>query len=137
MIEKHFRVYNDLVSKIRIKNMELVKLREDYYTITGTNYEKEKIKGVKPMDMADQLHRIIELEKDIEAITNYKDEVKRMHEKEIDNISDNKKRIVLKLFYLSSCSIKEIANFLKVSDGHVKKLKRGAIEEFKEKVIKV
>ena len=135
MMYEHFKVYNDLVNRIRTKNMELIKLKEDWYNISGTSYDKERIKGGVRMDIADQLHNIVEKEKELTGTINYKDELRRIHENEINIIQDNKKRTILKLFYLDGYSIKQIAHCLEKSESHTKKLKREAIREFKEKVI--
>lgn len=136
MIQKHFRVYNSLLDKIRVKQMELIKLKEDWYTISGVDYDKVKVMGGTQIDMADQLHDIVEKEKELVALVNYKNELRRVHENEINKLSRTNQRTVLKLFYLDGCSIKQIAYCLKVSSGHVQKLKRWGVTEFVEKVIK-
>lgn len=130
MMENHFKTYNELLDKIRSKNMELIKMKEDWYNLTGVSYDDIKIKSSKTFDIADQLHNIVEKEKELTAIINYKEELKRVHENEINKIDDSKKRTVLKLFYLDGCSIKQIAYCLGKSEGHVKKLKRWAVDEF-------
>ena len=129
MIYNHFRAYREVVFKIRSKNMELMKLKEDWYNLTGVRLS-DMPKGGKPMDMADQLHRIVEKEKGLSALVNYREELRKVHEKEIDNIEDLKKRTILKLFFLDNCSIKQIAQCIDKSEPHTKKLKRDAIEEF-------
>ena len=135
IIENHFKVYKNLVNKIYVKNMELIKLKEDWYNISGTRYDDVKIKGGIPYDIADQMHFIVEKEKELKATINYKEELKRVHENEINKLSDHNKRTILKLFYLDKCSIKEISCCLRVSEGHVKKLKRWGVTEFINKVI--
>lgn len=135
MLENHFRAYNEVLNRIRIKNMQLIRLKEDWYNISGTRYDDIKIKGGKTPDIADQLHNIVEKEKELAAIINYRDELRKVHELEIDKLSDNKKRAILKLFYLDGCSIKEIACCLKISEIYTKKLKRWAVAEFNEKII--
>lgn len=137
MMEKHFKAYNDVNDRIRSKNMQLIKLKEDWYDISGTRYDDINVKGGKPLDIADQLHNIVEKEKELKAIINYKEELRRIHEIEINKIVDNKKRTVLKLFYLDGCSIKQIAYCLRISEAHTKKLKRWAVEEFIDKNIKL
>ena len=133
-MNNHFKAYNDIVNRIRIKNMQLLKLKEDWYNISGTRYDDVKIKGGKMPDIADQLHNIMEKEKELSGLINYRDELRKIHEIEIDKVEDNKKRTILKLFYLDSCSIKQIAYCLRRSDAHIKRLKREAIEEFKQKI---
>lgn len=135
-MENHFKAYDELMDRIRTKNMQLLKLKEDYYSISGVRYDDIKIKGGKPVDMADQLHNIVEKEKELVATMNYKEELRRIHELEINKIASGKKRTILKLFYLDGCSIKQIAYCLRITEGHTKKLKREAIKEFIEKVIK-
>lgn len=136
-MKNHFKAYNEIKNKIRYKEMELMKLKEDYYNISGMSYDDVKTKGGKPVDIADKLHLIVEKEKEIKGLTNYLDEIRTLHEKEINKIPDNNKRTVLKLFYLDSCSIKQIAYCLGVSEGHTKKLKRWAVNEFKDKIISI
>lgn len=133
-MENHFRAYNEVLNRIRIKNMQLIKLKEDWYNISGTRYDDIKTKGGKAPDIADQLHNIVEKEKELAAIISYRDELRKVHELEIDKIRDNKKRAILKLFYLDECSIKQIAYCLKISEIYTKKLKRWAIAEFSEKI---
>ena len=133
MLENHFRAYNEVLNRIQIKNMQLIKLKEDWYNISGTRFDDIKIRGGKAPDIADQLHNIVEQEEELKALINYRDELRKIHELEIDKITNNKKRAVLKLFYLDGCSIKQIAYCLKISEAHTKKIKRWAIIEFKEK----
>lgn len=135
MIENHFKAYNELLDKIQAKNMQLIKMKEDWYNISGTSYDDIKVQGVKPLDIADQLHNIVEKEKSLIGLINYKEELRRMHEKEINKIHNSKKRIVLTLYYLDRCSIKEIAGCLDKSESYTKKLKKWAVEEFIKKVI--
>ena len=130
LIENHFKAYNEVESNIRYKTMELMKLKEDFYNITGVNLDTIKVKGGTSIDMADKLHVIVEKEKSLVALENYHRELRRVHEIEINKITNVNKRTVLKLFYLDHCSIKQIAYCLGVSDGHVKKLKRWALYEF-------
>ena len=131
LIDKHFRAYKNLVSKILVKNMELTRLKDNWYNISAVKYDDVKIQGTKQrVDIADQLNDIIELEQDIKATINYKNELKRVHEKEIDKIGDSKKCTILKLYYLEGCSIKQIAVCLENSESHIKKLKKNAISEF-------
>lgn len=136
-MDNHFKHYKTLLTRINNMNMELIVLKDKWYNLTGTTYDDIKIKGTKPVDIADQLHNIVEKEDRLKAVINQKEELRRIHENEINKIKSNKKRTILKLFYLDGCSIKQIAHCLEVSDGHVKKLKRYAIQEFKEKVIEV
>lgn len=134
-MENHFKAYNEIKNRIRYKEMELMKLKEDYYNISGVSYDDVKIKGGKPIDIADKLHVIVEKEKDIKGLTNYLNEIRILHEREINIIEDNNKRTILKLFYLDNCSIKQIAYCLDKSEGHTKKLKRWAVNEFIKKVM--
>lgn len=137
MMENHFKAYNKIVDDIHAKNMQLIKLKEDWYNITGTTFDEINIKGGQRLDIADQLHNIVEKEKELRATINYKEELRRVHEQEINKIKDSKKRTILKLFYLDGCPIKQIAYCLRKSEAHTKKLKRWAVNEFKEKVIKL
>lgn len=132
MIEKNFRAYKDVTTRIRIKNMELAKLKSDWYSISGIKYDDVKIKGTKPVDIADQLHNIVEKEKELIKLINQKEEIRRVHEKEISKLTDDKKRMILTFYFLDQYSIKEIACYLKSSESHIKKLKRKAIDEFIE-----
>ena len=129
-MENHFKAYDDVLNRIYIKNMQLIRLKEDWYTISGTKYDAIKIKGGKTIDIADQLNNIVEREKDLTALIKYRDELRKVHESEIDNIKNGNKRAILKLFYLDKCTIKQIAYCLKKSEAHIKRLKREAIEEF-------
>lgn len=135
MIENHFKAYNEILDKIQAKNMQLIKMKEDWYNISGTNYDDIKVQGVKPLDIADQLHNIVEKEKSLIGLINYKEELRRIHEKEISKIHNSKKRNVLTFYYLDGCSIKEIAGYLEISESYTKKLKKWAVEEFTKKVI--
>ena len=132
-MDKHFKAYNILLHKINDKRMELIQLKENWYNISGVRYGDIRVQGGKPVDVADQLHYIVEKEKMLQAIINQKEELRRIHELEIDKVDDPRKRTVLKLRYLDHCSIKQIAGCLCISEGHVKKLKRWAIKEFLEK----
>lgn len=132
-LDRHFKAYNDLLHRINDKNMELIQLKENWYNISGVKYSDVKSTGGKIPDVADQLHFIVEKEKELKALINHKEELRRIHEIEIDKLGNAKKRTVLKLFYLDKFTIKEIAVSLKCSDGHIKKLKRWGVAEFLEK----
>lgn len=132
-MDKHFRAYNDLLHRIDEKNMELIQLKENWYNISGVRYDDIKVKGGKPVDIAYQLHNIMKKEESLKATIDYKEELRRIHEIEINKVEDPKKRTILKLFYLDKCTIKQIAYCLRISDGRVKTLKREAVAEFLEK----
>lgn len=132
-MEKHFKQYNNLLYKINVKNMELIQLKENWYSISGVRYKDVVVQGGKPMDIADQLHIIVEKEKDLKALVNYKEELRRIHEQEIDKLVDYNKRAILKLFYLDHCTINQIARCLHFSEAHTKRLKRKAVIEFFDK----
>lgn len=132
-MEKHFKLYNDLLYRINVKNMELIQLKENWYSISGVRYKDVVVQGGKPVDIADQLHIIIEKEKDLKGIVAYKEELRRIHEQEIDKLEDYNKRAILKLFYLDHCTINQIARCLHFSEPHVKRLKRKAVIEFMSK----
>lgn len=128
-MHNHFKVYDDIIDEIRIKNIRLIKLKEEWYNISGVRYD-DAPKGGKQIDIADQLHNIVELEEDIKRRINYKNELRRIFENEINMVYNNNYRVILKLFYLDYCTISQIAFCLKISDSHCKKLKRRAINEF-------
>ena len=132
-MNNHFKAYNDILNRIRIRNIQLARLKDDWYSISGTKYDEMKIKGGKMPDIADQLHKIVEREEELRALINYRDELRKIHELEIDKITDSTKKAILKLYYLDECSIKEIASAIKKSVSHTKKLKGEAVKEFKEK----
>lgn len=134
MINKHFRAYREIVTKINAKNMELIRLKEDWYNLTGSRLS-DMPKGGKPMDMADQLHYITEKEKELISLLNYKKELRRIHEQEIEKISDVNKQTILKLFYLDFCELKRIGQCIGKSLSHTQTLKREAVEEFLKTVI--
>ena len=134
-MDKHFKPYNEIRSKINCKEMELMRLKEDYYNISGMSYDDVKTRGGKPIDIADKLHLIVEKEKELVAMNNYLSEIRGVHEREINKIPNENHRTILKLFYLDKCSIKQIAYCLGKTEGHTKKLKRWAIDEFRKKVI--
>lgn len=112
-----------------------MRLKEDYYNISGMSYDDVKTRGGKPIDIADKLHLIVEKEKELVAMNNYLSEIRGVHEREINKIPNENHRTILKLFYLDKCSIKQIAYCLGKTEGHTKKLKRWAIDEFRKKVI--
>lgn len=134
MIDEHFSTYKNLVTKLEIKSIELIKLKEDFYTITGTHYDDmPKSRGGIKITIEDKLHNIVEKEKDLKGIEAYKNEVRRIHEKEIERVVDQRSKTILRLFYLDGYSLKEISYCLRITEGHVKKLKRGAVYEFIKK----
>lgn len=134
-MDKHFKPYNEIRNKIKCKEMELMRLKEDYYNISGMSYDDVKTRGGKPIDIADKLHLIVEKEKELVALNNYLGEMRSVYEREINKIPNENHRTILKLFYLDKCSIKQIAYCLGKTEGHTKKLKRWAVNEFREKVI--
>lgn len=128
-LDNYFHYYWSLLNKIISKNVELISMKEDMYRITGIKFD-DMPKGGLGKDITDQIHKIVEKEKELKMLINKKDEYRRVYENKISRLSNIKCQIILSLYYLDRCSIKEIASILEISISYVKKLKRIGSDEF-------
>ncbi len=131
-MEQHMRAYNQLLHKINERGMELAQLKEDFENISGIRYDRVQVQGGKQYDIGDKLARIMEKEEQLKALEDYKEELKKVHELEFDKVENLKQRTILKLFYLYKRPIKQIAYNMRLSEDHVKTLKRNGVKRFLE-----
>lgn len=132
-IYEYFKNYDDLIEEVNYRTLQLSQLKSNWYSLTGVRYDDIRVQGGKKLDIADQLHYIVEKEEELKELIERKNKLRKQHEEEINILDDRKKRSIMKLYYLDKCTIRQIAGCLHISDHHVKTLKRCAIEEFIQK----
>ena len=129
-INEHFMEYNDLLNRIEEIKEKIILLKENIYNVKGIRYSDLPKSNVSTYDIIYQITEIEELENRLEELMINKKEIVEHLEKEIENVNNDKFRRVLRMYYISKFNLFEIADIMKISYGHVKKLKRQAINEF-------
>ena len=129
-MNNHFIEYNDLLNRIEEIKEKIILLKENIYNVKGIRYSDLPKSNVSTYDIIYQITEIEELENRLEELMINKKEIVEHLEKEIENVNNDKFRRVLRMYYISKFNLFEIADIMKISYGHVKKLKRQAINEF-------
>ena len=125
----HFAEYNDILIRINEIQLKILEIRETLYSIKGIKYDELPSKGATPQaDVTYFLIEIEELEAELDILYDKKQVLRGKHEKEINKVSDARERSVLRMYYLMKFDIYKIAEALKISVSHTRKIKRDAIE---------
>lgn len=125
---KHFHEFRKKESDIMSKQLEIIKLKDSLYKITGFNFSDINIKG-KPKEMFSEIDDIIEKENKLKELIYERNELRKKYENEIDKLNDTNMITILKAFYLDHQDLKTIGNIIDKSISWVKQLKSRAIKE--------
>lgn len=132
-MKNHFAEYNDLKIKLNEYDSRIDVMKERLYSASGIRYDDApKVRGQNSTitHRIQQIDDLIRERNKIEAKFNL---VYSKHLKEIDVVVDEKKRSILRSYYLHRMSLKDIAGSYDVTLNHVSRLKIQAVKEFKEK----
>lgn len=130
MINKHFYEYDDILNRISEVQLKMIEIRENIYSVKGIRYDELPKGSTLPTDITYYLIELEELEKELEALSNKKLELRKKHELEIERLENTKHRSVLRMHYLMKLDIYKIAESLNVSVSYTRKLKRYASNSF-------
>lgn len=128
-MEEHFKEYNEIINRINESLMQ-IKGYKEAMTIKGISYSAIPKSTVLNADIAFYLGEIEEIEERLKELKEKRDALKKKHEQEIDNLSDNRYKTIIRMIYLEKLQINKVADVLEISVSHTKKLKRKAVEEF-------
>ena len=117
--------------ELKAKEEELEQYKNDCYSLSATDYSKEKLTGGKTTDTSDMMARLMQLRDAVneqwDKLINFRLEANIR----INNMHDPVKRALLTQRYILAKSWKEVARFLYISEDHAKgKLHGRAIREF-------
>lgn len=130
-IDMYFEDYDDILIEIKDLNIELISLKNDWYELTGTSFDKIIVSGYKNIDIADQLHLIIEKEKQLAKKIAEKEEFRKSCETiYLSKIKNRRLKRIIKLSFLEKLSNKQISYNLNLSYDRIRHLKKEAIMEF-------
>lgn len=128
-MEEHFKEYNEIINRI---NESLMQIRgyKEAMTLKGISYSAIPKSTSLNADIAFYLGEIAEIEENIKELKEKRDALKKKHEQEINKLSDNRYKTIIRMIYLEKLPINKVADVLEISVSHTKKLKRKAVEEF-------
>lgn len=133
-IDKYFLKYRKICKKINIKETELEEIKEK--TIGSVNYNEKTNSSHTPVGLDQKLVQIENLEELIKKLYNKKEKIKAKHISDFEKLSKQEYEMILTSYYLDFVTIKRISIKMDKSIGHIKKLKREALNELLEKIIK-
>lgn len=133
-MKNHFAEYNDLKIKLAEYNSRIDVLKERLYSVNGIHYDDAPRVRNANSSIIYKIHEIDELVKDRDKLELHLNMVYTKHLNEIDMIRDEKKRSILRSYYLHRIALKEIARTYDVTLNHISRLKSQAVKEFKEKI---
>lgn len=130
-IDTYFEYYDDILMDIKDFNIELISLKNNWYELTGTSFDKIIVSGYKTIDIANQLHLIMEKEKQLTKKIAEKEEFRKSCETiYISKMKNRKSKRIIRLSFLEKMSDKQISYNLNLSYDRIRHLKKEAIMEF-------
>ena len=135
-MKNHFAEYNDLKIKLAEYNSRIDVLKEKLYSVSGVSYDDAPRVRSSNGSIIYKIQEIDELVKERDEIESKLSLQYVKHVNEIDLVSDEKKRSILRSYYLHRMPLKEIARNYDVTMNHISRLKSQAVKEFKEKIFK-
>lgn len=133
-IDKYFLKYRKICKKINIKETELEESKEK--TIGSVNYNEKTNSSHIPVGLDQRLVQIENLEELIKKLYIKKEKIKSKHILDFEKLSKPEYEMILTSYYLDFVTIKRISIKMDKSIGHIKKLKREALNELSEKIKK-
>lgn len=133
-IDKYFLKYRKICKKINIKETELEESKEK--TIGSVNYNEKTNSSHIPVGLDQRLVQIENLEELIKKLYIKKEKIKSKHILDFEKLSKPEYEMILTSYYLDFVTIKRISIKMDKSIGHIKKLKREALNELLEKIKK-
>lgn len=128
---EHFERYNELVNRIRELEYKLTVIKNTLYGIRAVSYSD------LPKVRSNEDYRINfitekeELESEIAELQKEKNALYQKHLKEIEKVSNERYRSILRSLYLLKLTYEDIEKMMNLSNVSVRKLKSLAIKEFK------
>ena len=136
-MKNHFAEYNDLKIKLAEYNSRIDVLKERLYSVNGIHYDDAPRVRNANSSIIYKIHEIDELVKERDKLELHLNMVYTKHLNEIDLLRDEKKKSILRSFYLHRVSLKELARTYDVTLHHIAKIKSQAVREFREKLLKM
>ena len=131
-MKQHFKEYNELWQRIRELSYKLEVVNHNIFDVKGISYDL-KVRSTAPKSITDKLAYKDDLDNQMEELKAEKKVLYDKHIKEISLVDDERKRSILRCYYLLKMTIEEIATMLDLTTDRVYKLRNEAIKEFKEK----
>lgn len=133
-MKEHFNEYTELYNRIKELNYKLETMARYLYDPKAVSYG-EQIRSTNPKTLCDRLSDKGEIEEEITRLQQQKRKLYDKHIKEISLIADERKRRILRSYYLDKMSIYDISSMLCITEKRLYVLKREADNEFKEKIL--
>lgn len=131
-MKEHLKEYNEICSRIRELSYKLEVVKHNIYDVKGVSYDLQ-VRSTAPKSIIDKITSKDDLEAQINELKAEKKVLYDKHIKEIALVDDERKRSILRSYYLLKMSIDDIANMLDVTNNRVYILKNEAVQEFKDK----
>lgn len=133
-MKEHFSEYTELYNRIRELNYKLETIKHTLYDPKAVSYGTQ-IRSTNPRTLVDRIGDKDEIEEEIKSLQKKKRVLYDKHIKEISVVTDERKRSILRCYYLDKMPIYDISNLLCLTDKRLYTLKREAENEFQEKII--
>lgn len=133
-MKEHFSEYTELYNRIKELNYKLETMARYLYDPKAVTYG-EQIRSTNPKTLCDRLSDKGEIEEEITRLQQQKRKLYDKHIKEISLIADERKRRILRSYYLDKMSIYDISSMLCITEKRLYVLKREADNEFEEKIV--
>lgn len=131
-MKEHLKEYNEICSRIRELSYKLEVVKHNIYDVKGVSYDLQ-VRSTAPRSIIDKLTSKDDLEAQINELKAEKKVLYDKHIQEIALVDDERKRSILRSYYLLKMSIDDIATMLDITNNRVYILKNEAVQEFKEK----
>lgn len=133
-INQYFLKYRDACRKITIKESELDELHQK--TIGSNNYCDTPKASYPKSGLEQKQIQIESVEEQLQKLYKRRTNLKNKHLSDFEKLSKQEYKIILTNYYLDFISLKNISIKLDHSLGYVKKLKRDALNELVDKILK-
>ena len=129
-MDNHFMEYNDILNKINEIQAKITDVKETMCTVRGISFDDVPKGTGGGLDIVYFLAEIEELEIELYALEQKKNELRKKHEEEIDKLKNNKHKSILRMAYIHRLDKYKIADTLNISIGYYAQLKGEAKKEF-------
>lgn len=129
---EHLKEYNDIYKRIKELRLKLESIEHEIYDIKSPKLD-DMPRSPSPKDVL--VYMIAEKDEIAKELAQEKSKLakkKRVHLKEIAKVDDLRYRSILRSYYLDKVDKNEIARAEGITLGHFYKLKREAVEAFKQ-----
>lgn len=133
-MKEHFREYSDICNRIKELEAKVYELKLSLYSVTGISYDKLPSESHCNDIVLHKISDIEEVNHEIVQLKIKKEELYQKHLKEIEEVTQERYRTILRCWYLLKMDVSTIESSMGISRQHVYKIKGEAEREFCDKM---